>query len=284
MCILQSPNIHSCKTLMNSTSILSSTLLLSFLVISCSSVPLTNRKQLAFLPESQLMSMSETSYAQVKSENKVLTDTEDAKMITRVGQKMKVAVEAYLKEIGQEGMTSQYNWEFSLIDSDQVNAWAMPGGKVAFYTGILPICETEAGVAVVMGHEIAHVIAKHGNERMSQGMMQQFGALAFIKLIEDKPEQTKSMLQMAYGMGSNLAVSLPFSRLHESEADEMGLIFMAIAGYDPSEAAPFWNRMVQGGGQSPPEFLSTHPNPDNRAKKLKEMQPKAMEYYNKYNK
>lgn len=269
---------------MKSTSSISCVLAFVFLFISCSSVPLTNRKQLAFLPESQLMSMSEANYAQVKSESNVLTGTKEAEMITRVGQKMKTAVDAYLKEIGQEGMTSSYQWEFTLIESDQANAWAMPGGKVAFYTGILPICETEAGVAVVMGHEIAHVIAKHGNERMSQAMFQQAGSLALNKLLEEKPEQTKGLLQMAYGMGTNLAVSLPFSRLHESEADEMGLIFMAIAGYDPSEAASFWKRMAQGGGQTPPEFLSTHPNPDNRAKKLAELQPKAMEYYNKYNK
>lgn len=266
------------------TFIFSCLIVLVVLISSCTSVPLTNRKQLAFLPESQLTSMSEANYAQVKSENKVLTGTKDAEMIARVGQKMEKAVAAYLKEIGQEGMISSYNWEFILIESEQANAWAMPGGKVAFYTGILPICETEAGVAVVMGHEIAHVIAKHGNERMSQGMMQQFGALAFTKLIEDKPEQTQGLLQMAYGMGSNLAVTLPFSRLHESEADEMGLIFMAIAGYDPSEAEAFWTRMGKDGGQTPPEFLSTHPNPDNRAKKLKDLQPKAMEYYNKYNK
>jgi predicted Zn-dependent protease len=264
--------------------------LFSFLIITaviltaCTSVPLTNRKQLAFLPESQLMSMSEANYAQVKSESKVLTGTKEAEMITRVGKKMQFAVETYLKEIDQAGMVSQYQWEFSLIESDQANAWAMPGGKVAFYTGILPICETEAGVAVVMGHEIAHVIAKHGNERMSQAMFQQAGSFALDKLLEDKPEQTKGLFQMAYGMGTNLAVSLPFSRLHESEADEMGLIFMAIAGYNPSEAESFWKRMAKDGGQTPPEFLSTHPNPENRAKKLKELQPKAMEYYKKYNK
>lgn len=260
---------------------IASLILLLTLIEACTSVPVTNRRQLAFLPEAQLVSMANDNYSQVLSQSKVIREGEQAEMIQRVGRRMQQAVEIYLQEKGLANEIKGYDWQFSLIDEDVANAWAMPGGKVAFYTGILPICETEAGVAVVMGHEIAHVVARHGNERMSQGLLQQGGALALDKLLESKPTETRNLFQAAYGMGSNLAFSLAYSRLHESEADEMGLMFMAIAGYDPAEAAPFWQRM-SAGGQSPPEFFSTHPNPDKRAQRLQELLPSANEYYQKY--
>lgn len=256
-------------------------LLIIFVVNACSSVLLTERRQLTLLPESELQNMSVQSYNEVLKSTTVVNGTEESEMIKRVGSRMQKAVEQFLAEKGKSAQIKNYEWEFNLIDEDVANAWAMPGGKIAFYTGILPICESEAGVAVVMGHEIAHVIAKHGNERMSQGMLQQFGSIVLQEMIDEKPEQSQALFQGAYGLVSNLGVSLPFSRLHESEADEMGLIFMAIAGYDPAEAITFWQRMSKEGGQTPPEFLSTHPDPAKRAQRLQELQAKALPYYEK---
>ena len=175
-----------------------------------------------------------------------------------------------------------FQWEFNTVESEEANAFCMPGGKVVFYTGILPICQDEAGVAVVMGHEVAHAIAKHGNERMSQGLVQQFGGVALSVALSDKPAQTQQLFQTAYGVGSQVGVMLPFSRLQESEADELGLIFMAMAGYDPHEAPKFWERMsAKSSGGAPPEFLSTHPSHETRIRKLNKAIPKAMEYYKK---
>jgi len=174
-----------------------------------------------------------------------------------------------------------FKWEFNLVENDVPNAWCMPGGKVVFYTGILPYTKDEAGLAVVMGHEIAHAVARHGNERMSQQAFAQYGSIALSSLWKEKPKQTRALLDMAVGVGSNVAVLLPFSRTHESEADKMGLIFMSMAGYDPAQAVEFWKRMAEGGGQKPPEFLSTHPSDETRIKDLKAYLPEAMKYFKK---
>jgi predicted Zn-dependent protease len=174
-----------------------------------------------------------------------------------------------------------YKWEFNLVDDKQVNAWCMPGGKVVFYTGIMPICQNEEGIAVVMGHEIAHAIADHGNERMSQQMVLQMGGMALDQAMSDKPEQTKALWMTTFGVGAQFGVMLPFSRMHESEADQMGLIFMAMAGYNPEKAVDFWTRMSKMGGQKPPEILSTHPSDETRIAKIKEHLPEAMKYYKK---
>lgn len=257
-------------------------LLLTLFLIQCSTVPISNRKRVAFLPEAQLVSMATDSYQGVLNESEVIRSGEQYEMIQRVGNRIKEAVFIYLDQKGEGEEIRKYDWEFNLIDEDVVNAWAMPGGKVAFYTGILPICEDETGVAVVMGHEIAHVVARHGNERMSQGVLQQSGGLLLEVLMEEKPETTKNLFRTAYGLGSTVAGTLPFSRLHETEADELGLIFMAIAGYDPAAAAPFWGRMSAKGGGNTPEFLSTHPSSERRAKNLRENLPKAQKYYEQY--
>jgi predicted Zn-dependent protease len=162
-----------------------------------------------------------------------------------------------------------------------VNAWCMPGGKVVVYTGILPVTKNENGLAVVMGHEIAHAIAEHGNERMSQELLRQAGGVALTVALKDNPEETRNLWLAAYGLGSEVGVMLPFSRLHESEADHLGLIFMAMAGYDPREAPDFWTRMAEAGGQKPPEFLSTHPSDETRISSLNNWMPEALKYYNK---
>ncbi len=201
-------------------------------------------------------------------------------MVKRVGERISTAVEQYLKGTRYEERVADYQWEFNLIRDNQVNAWCMSGGKVAFYTAILPICKDETGVAVVMGHEVAHAIAQHGNERVSQGLALQMGGIALDVALSTRRQETRNLVLLAYGVGANVGVLLPYSRKHESEADEMGLMFMAMAGYNPQDAPAFWDRMNQGGGARPPEFLSTHPDPSKRKERLEELMPKAMEYYN----
>ena len=250
-------------------------------VMGCRTVPLTGRKQLSLMPSSQVQSMSYAQYDEVLKSSKVITGTEQSEMIKRVGNRIKDAVETYLEEHHSSKLLEGYEWEFNLIESETVNAWCMPGGKVAFYTGILPICQDEDGVAVVMGHEVAHAIARHGSERMSQGIVTQLGGVALAVALEDKPAETQALFLSAYGLGSQVGVLLPFSRMHESEADQMGLTFMAMAGYDPRNAPEFWTRMstLSSGGQ-PPEFLSTHPSHSTRVENLNTWMPDAMKHYN----
>ena len=249
---------------------------------SCSTVPVTGRSQLNVIPSSELMSMSFQQYDQFLKENKLSTNTKQSAMIKIVGEKISKAVEQYFAQNNMSDELNGYAWEFNLVESEQVNAWAMPGGKVVFYTGILPITKTEAGVAVVMGHEVAHAVAEHGGERMSHQVMQQFGGMALSKLLEKESDALQGILLTAYGVGSQVGVMLPFSRLHESEADQLGLIFMAMAGYNPQEAVDFWQRMADAkGGQAPPEWLSTHPSDQTRINDLKKAMPEAMKYYKK---
>ncbi|MCK9292418.1 MAG: M48 family metallopeptidase [Bacteroidales bacterium] len=257
-------------------------LLIALLIASCAKVPLTGRKQINLIPGSQIMSMSFQQYDQFLKENRLSTNQEQTAMVKHVGQKIQHAVESYFSEKGLSKQLKGFQWEFNLVDSPEANAWCMPGGKVVFYTGILPITKDEAGLAVVMGHEIAHAIAEHGNERMSQGLITELGGIALSVALQEKPEQTQALWLTAYGLGSQVGVMLPFSRLHESEADRLGLIFMAMAGYDPEQAVSFWQRMADmKGGQAPPEFLSTHPSDAKRIEQIKKWLPEAMQYYKK---
>jgi len=249
------------------------------LVGGCAQVPLTGRTQMALLPESTLVEMSLTSYGEFLKENKLSTNKQQTEMVKRVGNRIASAVEKYLTDNGYASRIADFKWEFNLVDDDTPNAWAMPGGKVVFYTGILPLTQNEDGLAVVMGHEIAHAVARHGNERMSQGLMVQMGGIALSQALREKPEATQALFLTAYGLGSQVGVMLPYSRKHEYEADELGLIFMAMAGYQPAEAINFWTRMSQMGGPRPPEFLSTHPIDTKRIENIKRVLPKAMEYY-----
>lgn len=251
---------------------------------SCNTVPVTGRKQLSLVSNSEIFPMSFQSYQTVLDSSKVVENTAQASMVKSVGKKIQKAVEQFMAQKGLSDQLKGYKWEYNVIDENVVNAWCMPGGKVVFYTGILPVCQDENGIAVVMGHEVAHAIANHGAERMSQGMVQQLGFSALSLAISEKPAETQQLFGTAYGIATTVGGILPFSRLHESEADKMGLIFMAMAGYDPREAPEFWKRMKENsGGGAPPEFLSTHPAHSTRINDLKAAIPEAMKYYKSAN-
>lgn len=252
------------------------------LIIGCAKNQVTGRKQLILLPETELQNMASQQYKQFLTENKVVATNvnKDAEMVRRVGTRIAYAIGKYYEQQGKGDILNGYQWEFNLIDSKDVNAWCMPGGKVVVYTGLLPVTQNEAALAVVMGHEIAHAIARHGNERMSQGVMQQLGGVALSVAVANKPAETQNLFLQSYGIGSTVLGTLPFSRKQETEADKFGLIFSAMAGYNPNEAIPFWQRMAQvGGGQKPPEFLSTHPSDETRIANMQKFIPEAMKYY-----
>jgi predicted Zn-dependent protease len=250
---------------------------------SCSKVPFSDRKQMNLLPESELVSMSLTSYKQFLSENPALPAGDpNTDMVKRVGLNIQNAVVRYMTQNKMGSRIAGYKWEFNLVKSDEINAWCMPGGKVVVYSGLLGVTQDEPSLAIVMGHEIAHAIARHGNERMSQQLLTQAGGVALNVAIAQKPEQTKAIFNTAYGAGTTVGVLLPFSRLHETEADKLGLIFAAMAGYDPHAAPAFWQRMsAKSGGAKPPEILSTHPSDQTRIKNLNAFMPQAMKYYKK---
>lgn len=252
----------------------------AFVLYQCATVAVTGRRQLALVPNSEIMPMSFNEYNKIKTTGNVITGTPEANMVTNSGTKIQKAVEQYMNEKGLSGQLDGFAWEFILLRDDAtVNAWCMPGGKVAFYTGIMPICKDEPGVAVVMGHEVAHAIANHGRERMSSGLVAQFGMASLQLAMGQNPTLTQQLLMQSVGMGSQLGM-LKFSRTHESEADKMGLIFMAMAGYDPREAPKFWERMSKlSGGAAPPEFLSTHPSHETRISDLNKWMPEALQYY-----
>lgn len=245
-------------------------------VSACKVNPFTGQKTLNFYPNSQIFPTAFAQYDQFLTENKIIKGTAEANMITKVGQRISAAAERWLSANGYPGYLKDYKWEYNLVNDETVNAWCMPGGKIVFYTGILPICQGETGVAVVMGHEVAHALADHGAQRMSAGTFQQLGAVAGNVLIQD--EQKRGIFNQAYGIGSQLGVMLPFSRSHETEADRIGLQIMAIAGYNPDEAAQLWKRMkANSGGEAPPEFMSTHPSNDTRINNLTAWAPLAKE-------
>lgn len=253
-------------------------MLAAVLLAGCSRAPITGRRQLILVPDSQLNSMALDAYQQFLSEHELSTNREEAEMVKSVGRRIQRAVEQYAagSELDLEG----YQWEFNLVQDDAINAWAMPGGKVVVYTGLMPVARDEAGLATVMGHEIAHAIARHGNERMSQGLMVEMGGLALSRALAEKGAATRELFMKSYGLGTQVGVILPYSRKHEYEADHLGLIFMAMAGYEPGAAVSFWERMAaakQGG--APPEFLSTHPADENRIARLQELLPEARQYY-----
>jgi predicted Zn-dependent protease len=249
--------------------------------VACSTVPITGRRQLSLVSSAEMQSMSYSAYKQVLDTSRVL-NTADAAMVKRVGQKIQRAVETYMAQNNMSNQLAGFQWEFNLIQDPQVNAWCMPGGKVAVYTGILPLTKNETGLAVVMGHEIAHAIAKHGDERMSQGLVAQLGSAAAQVAVANRTPAAQNIFLSAFGVGAQLGL-LKYGRTQESEADHLGLIFMAMAGYDPQQSIPFWERMAaqKGGGGAPPEFLSTHPSDATRINDLKRLMPDALKYYKK---
>ncbi|PKV63015.1 M48 family metallopeptidase [Pontibacter ramchanderi] len=251
------------------------------MMVACTTVPITGRRQLSLVSDAQMMQMSYDAYDQFLKENKLSRDAQATAMVKRTGQRIQRAVEQYMAANNMSDQLQGFQWEHNLIEDDQVNAWAMAGGKTVTYTGILPIAQNETGLAVVMGHEIAHAIAKHSNERMSQQLAQQFGGQTLSALAGSQPGVAQQLIMTAYGAGSTLGL-LKYGRNQESEADRLGLIFMALAGYNPQEAIPFWERMeAKSGGQAPPEFLSTHPSAGTRRANLQSYMPEAMKYYKK---
>lgn len=251
------------------------------LLLSCETVPITGRTQLSLVSDQQLNGLAFDSYKEFLSKNKLSTDVAETQQVKRVGLKIQNAVTTFFAKAGQSERIADYRWEFNLIEGKEVNAWCMPGGKVVVYTGILPVTKDDAGLAVVMGHEIAHAVAGHGKERMSQGLLTEMGGAALSVALSQQAAATRSLFLGAYGVGTQVGVLLPYSRLHESEADRLGLIFMAMAGYDPNAAVSFWERMAQTKkGTSPPEILSTHPADRTRIDNIRNLIPEAMSYRN----
>lgn len=257
------------------------TLLFIIFFISCSKVPITGRKQVNLLPESSMVSLALTSYKEFISKNPPLPENHpDVIKVRKVGEKIAGAVEKFLKNNGQYKRVKDYKWEFNVVDNKIINAWAMPGGKVVVYEGIMPLVKDENGLAVVLGHEIAHAVARHGNERMSQQLIVAAGGVSLSVAMQEKPKLTRDLFLMSYGIATTLG-TLAFSRNQESEADKMGLVFMAMAGYDPEYAVAFWERMANANKSKTPEFLSTHPSDETRIKRIIEFLPEAKLYYKK---
>lgn len=247
----------------------------------CTEVGITGRSQLALVPESYITALSAEQYNQFISESKVITGTADSEMVRRCGMRIVAAVEEFCRQTSTPNPFAGHQWRFDLVDDPAVNAFAMPGGKVVVYTGLLPVTQNEDGLAVVVGHEIAHVFARHGNERMSQQLLAQLGGVAIDQALREQPEATRNLFAASYGIGTQVGVLLRYSRLHESEADHLGMIFMALAGYDPHVAVDFWRRMAEAsaGQARPPEFLSTHPASETRVRDIERLLPEVMEYY-----
>jgi predicted Zn-dependent protease len=254
--------------------------ILPALLLGCATVPLTGRSQLMLVSSGEMNALAAREYGAFLKENPPSKDARAAETVRRVGSRIQKAVEEYLGARGLSSRLEGYRWEFNLVESKEVNAWCMPGGKVVVYSGILPVAEDEAGLAVVMGHEIAHAIAEHGAERMSQQMVAEAGGAALSVLLAERPAETRDLWLGAYGIGTQVGVLLPFSRDQEGEADRLGLAFMAMAGYDPRAAVGFWRRMAAtAGGKGPPAFLSTHPADDARVAALEREMPEALRYY-----
>ncbi|HEX4957452.1 MAG TPA: M48 family metallopeptidase [Lacibacter sp.] len=256
-------------------------LLLMSLSVGCTKNIVTGRKQLNLVSETELQTMAKQQYHTFLSEHTVVNVkvNKDAEMVRRVGTRIANAIQKFYDSKGLTSVLEGYEWEFNLIDNKEANAWCMPGGKVVVYTGLLPITQNEAALAVVIGHEIAHAVAQHGSERMSQGLLQQLGGVALQVALSNKPDQTQNLFMTAYGVGTTVGYLLPFSRKEETEADEYGLYFSAMGGYNPQEAVAFWQRMMAAAGAKPPEFLSSHPADETRIANIQKFMPQAMKYY-----
>lgn len=245
-------------------------------LLSCSTVPITGRKQFSLVSDAQLLPMAFQQYQGFLDNNKISSNAEMTAELKTIGKRIAGAVDRYMRANDMAEKADAYRWEFNLIDDKTVNAWAMPGGKVVFYTGIMPIAKNTDGIAAIMGHEVAHAFARHGAERMSTGMLAQAGGLATALLTGGKDPKQQQMWMTAYGVGSQLG-QLKFSRTHETEADKLGVVFMIMAGYNPAESVNVWVRMSKRAGaqQAPPEFLSTHPSNQTRIRELTEWIPEA---------
>lgn len=246
------------------------------MIYSCATNPMTGKSTLNMVSNSELFPSSFQQYGQFLKENKVLQGTVDAKRVETIGVKIKDAAQKYLASVGHKDYLNDYQWDYKLVESKDVNAWCLPGGKIVVYTGILPIAKNDAGLATVMAHEVSHALANHGAQRMSASKLKELGAVGLAVATGGKSAEQQAMWQQIYGVGSQVGVMLPFSRSHETEADKIGLTLMAIAGYNPEEAISFWQRMgAQSGGTAQPEFMSTHPSDATRVANLKQLIPEA---------
>lgn len=258
-------------------------LILTFVLLlySCATVPVTGRSRLDLVSDSTMLSLSYQEYDEFLKKHELSNDTEKVQRVRRVGKRIQQSVEEYFAGQNLSGELEGYQWEFNLVEDEQINALAMPGGKVVVYTGLLPVAENETGLAVVMGHEIAHAVAKHSNERMSQMLVTELAGASLAAALHTQPGTTRQLAMAAFGAGATVGFLLPYSRVQETEADKLGLIFMAMAGYDPRQALDFWKRMSEKKeGKGAPEFLSTHPTDETRIKNIEEMMPQALKYYN----
>ena len=258
-------------------------LLIGFIILlnGCGSVPLTGRKQMLLVSDQEVLSSSLTQYNDYIKTAPLSTDKAQADKVVRVGKRIAAATEAYLKANGMESEIKNFAWDFKLVKDKQVNAFCMPGGQIGVYEGLLPLTATDDELAVVIGHEVAHAVAKHSNERMSQQLVSQYGAAILGQAMSKKSEAVQAVANTVYGLGSQYAVALPFSRKHEYEADYMGLIFMSMAGYNPDTAVSFWQKMSANGGTHAPEFTSTHPSDANRIAEIQKHLPEAKKYLKK---
>lgn len=249
------------------------------LLSGCSSVALTGRKQLLLVSDSEVMSLSNSSFQDYMKTAKASTDVANTAMVVRVGKRIANAVETYLRNNGMADQIRNFAWEFHLVQDKEPNAFCMPGGKIVVNEGILPYTQTEEGLAIVLGHEVGHAVAKHSAERLSQQMVASYGGKILNGVLADKSAATQALAQQVYGLGAQYGVMLPYSRKNESEADHLGLVFAAMAGYNPEAAIGFWQRMAAGGAQKIPEFMSTHPSDVSRINNIKKLIPEAMKYY-----
>ncbi len=253
-----------------------------FVIVACHRNAITGRSQLSLVSETEVQTMAKAEYRTFLTQNKVVATkgSKDAEMVARIGSRIATAITKYYTEQGLAKELEGYEWEYNLVDSKDVNAWCMPGGKIVVYTGLLPVTQNEAALAVVIGHEVAHALARHGNERMSQGLVQQLGGVAISVATANKPKETQDLFLNAYGVGSQVGFALPHSRKQELEADKFGLRFAALAGYNVREAIPLWERMAKlSGGQKPPQFLSTHPAEETRIAELSKIMDETIKDY-----
>lgn len=248
---------------------------------ACSSVPLTGRKQMLLVSDSEVLSSSLTQYSDYMKTATKSTSKNGSVMVTRVGKKIAAATEQYLKNNGLESEIKNFSWEFNLVKDDQVNAFCMPGGKIVVYEGLMQLVDSDDELAVVVGHEVAHAVAKHSNERMSQQLMAQYGAQIIGQALSNKSAAVQQIGNSVYGLGAQYGVMLPFSRKHESEADYMGLVFMTMAGYNPEVAVNFWQKMSAGKSGATPEFMSTHPSDATRISDIQKYLPELEKYKTK---
>ena len=248
------------------------------LMFACRSVPFTGRKQFSLVPDQTVISLSLQQYNDFMHQAKLSNNAQQKAMVARVGQKIANAVNTYYRSHGMVAELKNFSWEFNLVETNQINAFCMPGGKIVVYTGILPVTQTEDGLAVVIGHEVAHAIAKHANERLSQQLAVTIGAVGLDLALSKQNSEVRQISQGVFGLGAQLGVLLPYSRKHEYEADRIGMILMAMAGYNPREAPAFWQRMAQR-GTSAPEFLSTHPSDSKRIQEIQSYMTEALKYY-----